>query len=294
MKYLSKLISKWMPRGADVAVDSHPRLSGIMDTINATLAHGPKTRLPKEFYDEKSREIIDRIGTEEWFSGYKESEEYRSLGIGSLLGDIVSRMIDSVQMRASGVPEDLGVRDPDVPTRTQKPNIRFGLSGCHDTTLAAIMASVGTMEGINGKWPPYTSHIAIEMFRKSEVVQPAPSLENGVAQTPRMSFWKTLLGSGAGNKLGGSLDVRKPISNYSQIEKAQLSGYYIRLRYNDRVLTIPGCKTPGNHWEGDESFCTLEAFKSIVDKFTPAQWKASCLSNLDEPAFPKVSEPAGH
>lgn len=36
-----------------------------------------------------------------------------------------------------------------------------------------------------------------------------------------------------------------------------------------------------------------EAFKSIVDKFTPSHWKEDCASNLDEPAFPKVVEPAG-
>ena len=69
MEYLSSLISKWMPEqddgSHDVAVDSHPRLSGIMDTINSTLAHGPKTRLPSKFYDPKGRDIIDKIGVEE-------------------------------------------------------------------------------------------------------------------------------------------------------------------------------------------------------------------------------------
>ncbi|CAL8574720.1 hypothetical protein XPA_000674 [Xanthoria parietina] len=56
MDYLNSLISKWMPEGGQrVAVDSHPRLSGIMDTVNSTLAHGPKTRLPSPFYDPKGR-----------------------------------------------------------------------------------------------------------------------------------------------------------------------------------------------------------------------------------------------
>lgn len=77
-------------------MDSRPRLSGIMDTINATLAHGPETRLPKEFYDDKGRAIIEKIGVEEWFSGYQESQEYRALGIGSLMGDVVTRMVGSV------------------------------------------------------------------------------------------------------------------------------------------------------------------------------------------------------
>ena len=89
--HLNKMIGKWMPEGSKVAVDSHPRLSGIMDTINSTLAHGPETRLPKEFYDNKGRAIIDKIGVEEWFSGYQESREYRMLGIGGLMGDVVCK-----------------------------------------------------------------------------------------------------------------------------------------------------------------------------------------------------------
>jgi uncharacterized SAM-dependent methyltransferase len=54
--------------------------SGIMDTVNSTLAHPQETRLPKEFYDTKGRAIIEKIGVEEWFSGYMESREYRQLG----------------------------------------------------------------------------------------------------------------------------------------------------------------------------------------------------------------------
>jgi acid phosphatase len=107
MAYLNKLLSKWMPDNSKrVAIDSHPRLSGIMDTINSTLAHGPETRLPKEFYDAKGRKIIDEIGVEEWFSGYKESREYRALGIGSLMGDLVERMVVSVENNShDGLPE---------------------------------------------------------------------------------------------------------------------------------------------------------------------------------------------
>jgi hypothetical protein len=56
------------------------KCSGIMDTVNSTLAHPQETRLPKEFYDTKGRAIIDKIGVEEWFSGYMESREYRQLG----------------------------------------------------------------------------------------------------------------------------------------------------------------------------------------------------------------------
>ena len=37
-----------------------------------------------------------------------------------------------------------------------------------------------------------------------------------------------------------------------------------------------------------------EAFKAIVDGFTPKNWKQACMSNLDKPAFPEEIEPAGY
>jgi acid phosphatase len=67
------------------------------------------------------------------------------------------------------------------------------------------------------------------------------------------------------------------------------------LRYNDRPVTMPFCKLPGNHRAGDESFCTLTAFKEAADSFTPKDWKKECMNNLGEPAMPAegVSKPLG-
>lgn len=36
-----------------------------------------------------------------------------------------------------------------------------------------------------------------------------------------------------------------------------------------------------------------EAFKSIVDKFTPTNWKQQCRANKTAPVFPEKEEPAG-
>ncbi|KAK0748737.1 histidine phosphatase superfamily [Apiosordaria backusii] len=240
MEYLSHLYSKWMdPPGQKVAVDSRPRLSGIMDTINATYAHGPQTRLPKEFYDERAREIIERVGVEEWFQGYRESREYRALGIGGLMGDLVGRMVGAV--------ENKGEED-----------VKFGLHGCHDTTLAGVLASLGAFE--TEKWPPFTSHVAVELFKDQK--------------------------GGIG---------RRSMEELSEAEKKRLEGYYVRLRYNDEVVTVPGCRKPGRHLEGDESFCTLAAFKEIVDKFTPKNWKQECrMSRGETVSVPKEPEWAGY
>lgn len=323
MDYLNKLISKWMPENSKrVAVDSHPRLSGIMDTINSTLAHGPKTRLPLEFYDNKGREIIDKIGVEEWFSGFHESNEYRSVGIGGLVGDIVARMVGSVEGKGNdGVLEVGGTTNNLGRGRGGEKNIKFGMSGCHDTTLAAILTSLGAFEG--EKWPPYTSHVAVELFRKKpwtidDTMTPRSSYDTtkrtDAVDSRTQSFWSYLFGTTketiAGSPQAPQSIARKPIQELSVEDRKKLDGYYVRVRYNDRPMVIPGCKIAGNHLEEDESFCTLvrgtstrgyqsltlfqEAFKRIADKFTPKNWKEACGSNLDQPPFPASMEEAGY
>jgi acid phosphatase len=260
MDYLNNLISKWMPETSKrVAVDSHPRLSGIMDTINSTLAHPAETRLPKEFYDKKGRDIIETIGVEEWFSGYKESQEYRALGIGGLMGDIVSRMVGSVEKNGNDGLNEIGEQNSQVMQgRGSEKGIKLGLSGCHDTTLAAVLASLGAFD--NQKWPPYTSHIALELFRKADRpgvsalgVETASSVPK-----PTKSWFSGIFGGSAVASEAGPIGIaRKKTNELSEFEKSKLDGYFVRVRYNDTPMKIPGCKPAGNHLEGDESFCTL-------------------------------------
>ena len=304
MAYLSKLISKWMPKSSpEVAVDSHPRLSGIMDTINSTLAHGPETRLPDEFYDEKLRRIIDRIGVEEWFSGYGENREYRTLGIGALAGDVVERMSAFVEGSGLSVNEVGGENGNLGHGRGGEKSIKFALSGCHDTTLAAILTSLGTFDA--KPWPPYTSHIAVELFRKPEEIDISP---DGREQGPSSATSKQADATGSTSQRPGLISSllhrntdtsssptdspltspppssgigRRPYRTLSPSERAKLRGYYVRIRYNDSTVVIPGCGPSGRHLAGDESFCTLEAFKIIVDSFTPQDWKAECGANMD-------------
>ncbi|KAK4964257.1 hypothetical protein LTR28_003903 [Elasticomyces elasticus] len=296
MAYLNTLISKWMPESSKrVAVDSHPRLSGIMDTVNATLAHGPATRLPAEFYDPKGRAIIDQIGTEEWFSGYAESREYRTLGVGALVGDVVSRMVGSAERggidrltKIDGESKEGGRGGAGTK------EIKFAMSGCHDTTLAGFLCSLGAFNGEH--WPPYTSHIAIELFRQKNTPPSLTATDSrlgAAAKNQSQGWWAALFGAAkpAAPTSGGI--GRRTVGELSSEERSNLDGYFVRLRYNDRVMTVPGCKQSGKHLEGDKSFCTLEAFKAIADTFTPKNWKKQCAANLDESAFPAAVEPAG-
>ncbi|OAP64455.1 hypothetical protein AYL99_00427 [Fonsecaea erecta] len=333
MKYLTKLIGKWMPESSDkkIAVDSHPRLSGIMDTINSTLAHGPETRLPKEFYDPRAREIIDRIGVEEWFSGYNENREYRMLGIGSLIGDVVERMTSKIEGAGLSINEIGGENGQLGMGRGGETGIRFALSGCHDTTLAGVLTSLGAFGG--EKWPPYTSHIAFELFREKDhgdaaknhapdadfLTPTTPASTEPKNQTPRggeqqavkPGFFASFLGlrsptsSPSSTSLASSsssplstpsasrsstispsvppkdLIARKPHAELSEPQRRRLDGYYVRIRYNDRVMTVPACAQPGNNYRGDASLCTFEAFKRVADGYVPKNWKVQCGQNIE-------------
>lgn len=252
-----------MPDRSRVQVDSHPRLSGIMDTVNSTLAHGPETRLPAAFYDSKGREIIDKIGVEEWFSGFKESNEYRQVGIGGLAGDIVSRMVGSVERSGNDGLLEVGGEDGDLGAgRGGEKDIKFGMSGCHDTTLAALLSSLGCFDG--EKWPPYTSHVAFELFKSADVRR--ESVDGSKLDRPataraehkqNQSALSTFFSSGGKKKLATEGMPRKPSGELTSTDKEKLNGHYVRVRYNDRPVVVPGCRLPGKHLDGDESFCTL-------------------------------------
>lgn len=252
-----------MPDESRVQVDSHPRLSGIMDTINSTLGHGPATRLPSPFYDPKGRDIIERIGVEEWFSGFSESNEYRKVGIGALAGDIVARMVGNVEKSGNdGLLEIGGEDESQGAGRGGEKEIKFGLSGCHDTSLAALLASLGCFEG--EKWPPYTSHLAFELFRESGADRQSINGEKldrpataEAAHKQNQSAITTFFSSGGKAKLATDGIARKITDELNATERQKLKGHYVRIRYNDRPVVVPGCKIPGKHLDGDESFCTL-------------------------------------
>lgn len=271
MAYLRKMLNKHMFKEAKndkqgIFVDSHPRASGVLDHLYTTLAHGPATKLPSEFYDPTVIKYLDNIVTQEWFSGYQESEEYRRLGIGGLAGDVVTRMVEHVEGEAA-------------PT-----GFRFSMSGAHDTTLAAFLASFGAFDNI---WPFYTSHIAIELFKVKEKAEEKQKDESKSSLANSISFLIP-------TKSSSNSIAHKPAAEVSPKDLERLKGYYVRLRYNDRPVTVPGCRPQGKHLDGNETFCTLEEFKRIADKFTPKDWVKECNEDLGKTAFPKKIEPAGY
>ncbi|KAJ5779976.1 Histidine phosphatase superfamily clade-2 [Penicillium paradoxum] len=281
MMYLNSLWSKYMPEESPkVAVDAHPRLSGIMDTINATDAHGPATKLPSEFYDKKGRAVLDRIAVEEWFAGYGESSEYRKLGIGALMGDVVDRMV-STAVEGGWRSETSASGSGNAQTGKA---IKFAMSGCHDTTLAAILSSVGGFQ--DESWPPFTSSVAVELFSQtprsdSSAGAMLEEFSNPSIAAKKPGVLSKLFGKSTPKEPITSETARTPLGALHEGARESLQKHYVRIRYNDRPVRIPGCAAkPENHLPGDETFCTLDAFKEIVDKFTPKDWQSECTANL--------------
>jgi acid phosphatase len=271
MTHLNKRLGKWMPEESPkMAVDSSPRLSGVMDTINATRAHGPATKLPDEFYDPQVLKDINRIVTEEWFIGYQESKEYRRLGIGALIGDLTQRMVENVR----GLPVE----------NAAKP-FKLGMAGCHDTTIAAALTALGAFRVDRDPWPNFTSSIAFELFQTRD--NDGSAVKPG--ETP--GSWSNSLFSKTRSSASSAASTRDPLPSLSTSERKQLDDHYVRVRYNDTPMTLPFCARPGNHLPGDTSFCTLVAFKQIADQMTPLDWRAECANNLKESAFPSKVEP---
>jgi acid phosphatase len=221
------------------------------------------------------------------------------LGIGGLMGDITSRMTGSVERNGNDGLVEVGGNDGRLGVgRGGETDIKFAMSGCHDTTLAAALVSLGAFE--NEKWPPFTSHIAFEMFKKrnssTSKTTTAPPVQQPMGQKSQ-SWWSSLFGSTKTFKEEGLEPegiARKPIVDLTASQRDELKDFYVRIRYNDKIMQVPGCKAEGKHLDGDTTFCTLEAFKSVVDKFTPKNWKTACMSKLDEPVSLEKPELAGY
>ncbi|OBZ84309.1 putative acid phosphatase SPBC4.06, partial [Choanephora cucurbitarum] len=60
---------------------------------------------------------------------------------------------------------------------------------------------------------------------------------------------------------------------FKQKDKDQ---HFVRVRYNENALKLPGCQAEGNHKKGDPTLCTFEAFKNVVREQVPLDWEKEC------------------
>lgn len=98
------------------------------------------------------------------------------------------------------------------------------------------------------RWPPFTSHITVELF--------------GPPSSSKPSFLSSFLST-----------FSKP------------SPHFVRLRYNGRTLKLSACAGQGKHREGSGGeVCTWEAFDAAVGKYsmTAEEWERACKGDVKE------------
>jgi acid phosphatase len=162
--------------------------------------------------------------------GYSSSELAR-LAVGRLFGDLTTALED----RVSG-------RSP----------LRLAVYSAHDTVLAPFLSSLDVFDW---RWPPFTSHVEIELFRKSN-------------QDTSSSSW----GNWFGLKKRSSTEVDGDGA-------APREDNYVRVRYNGQTMRLPACAAHDKHFPGTEGeVCTLDAFLDVAKKFsmTHEQWMREC------------------
>lgn len=254
MDCLNSLFQRWMPSQQRVAVDSNPRLHGIFDTINASPGtSSPTIQLPRGIYDTKALDMIDRIAVEEEYSGFKTSHEYRVLGIGGLLAEVIGRMGETVKQCSDRLLEagrsvslsKYSARFGMTKDHIESRRLKMAFFGCHDATFAAILTSLGAMEGENSRWPPFSSSLAIELLEQRQVSEKmkgrSTNVLHQIEDTTRFSSESEV--SLSPNLDNGARDIHLWL--------------FVRLRYNERPIIVQACRPSGRHRDGDETFCTL-------------------------------------
>ncbi|KAH8115945.1 phosphoglycerate mutase-like protein [Phellopilus nigrolimitatus] len=225
---LDKKLSRYIG-GNPIRLDGQPRASGILDTIRASTAHGIK--VPPEFEDRSVMELIEKAVVTEWFAD--KTEEVRRLGMGRLLDDLSRKMVlKAAPLALKG--------NANVASATPK----LLVHSTHDTALAALLA---TLDVYDEKWPPFTSSITFELFKK------APHAD------PPASYLQTVF------------------TAFSPFKRStQPAEHFVRIRYQNESLALPFCAESGQHLPGHPELCTLAAFRERVRALTPTDWEAEC------------------
>ncbi|GAA5999702.1 hypothetical protein JCM10207_005872 [Rhodosporidiobolus poonsookiae] len=146
--------------GSPVRIDSSPRANGILDTLLVCRAHG--IGVPPALEDPGLLRTLEDAVVHEWFDAYS-SPTFKRLAMGRLFGSLRSALQAKID---------------DPSEQTEK--TRLAVYSCHDTSIAGILNG---LDAFDGRWPPFTSHIGIELLRRPSLLssllpsflRPAPS-----------------------------------------------------------------------------------------------------------------------
>lgn len=167
--------------------------------------------------------------------------EFRRLAMGRLFSDLHSHLSSKIKNP---------LEDP----------LKLSINSCHDTSIGGIL---NALSAFNDRWPPFTSHLGIELYKTVDPSTPTPS----TSSTSTTNDPKSLT-----SRLTSLLPSSKPSSS-------SRSPHFVRVLFNGKPLLLPGCSNRGDHLEGTKgSVCTWEAFEKVLNevKIGEDEWKEAC------------------
>ncbi|KAL2312998.1 putative acid phosphatase SPBC4.06 [Schizosaccharomyces pombe] len=236
----SEMMSQFMNGQPVRVVSSHPRLSGLLDTINAAI--GSHVDFNPNLRDEQWLRDAETAVVEEWFGGYKVSKLMRQLGAGSLLNDLSMRMENFVVAEKNGSPYH-----------------RLALYGAHDVTIAAILAS---LDAFDYRWPPFTSHLEMELFEDTSSKSDSQN-QSGDNKTTDLKLFSD-----------ESTDASNSAIVAASNSARDMFDWYVRITYNSTPVVMGACR--GQGYKGNDTICPLSIFKDTVRALKPVEYHTMC------------------
>lgn len=166
--------------------------------------------------------------------------EFRRLAMGRLFSDLHSHLSSKI-------------------TNPLEDALKLSINSCHDTSIGGIL---NALNAFNDRWPPFTSHLGIELYKTVDPSTPTPSTSSTITNDS-----KSLT-----SRITSFLPSSKPSSSSK-------SPHFVRVLFNGKPLSLPGCSKVEEHLEGTKgSVCTWEAFEKVLNevKIGEDEWKEAC------------------
>ncbi|GAA6062772.1 hypothetical protein JCM10212_006885 [Sporobolomyces blumeae] len=231
--------------GHALRIDSSPRANGILDTLMVCRAHG--IDVPDVLARKDVLEVLEKGVVREWFDAYQ-VPEFRRLAMGRILSDLSSCLAHKI-------------------ARPEEDPLKLAVYSCHDTSVGGIL---NALDAFDGRWPPFTSHLGIELMRQTPTPATDSSTQPPGPSNPPSSSAPSFL-----SRFLPSPAATLPPSSSSR----DSSRHFVRLLYNGKPLALPACQPVGSHLEGTQgTVCTYEAFERLLSewKMGEKEWTEAC------------------
>ncbi|KAL7754084.1 hypothetical protein RI367_000064 [Sorochytrium milnesiophthora] len=244
------------------------------DIAASALAHDQHRNVPLTQDDFR---MLENLAVEQWFGHMYMYPVMRRFAIGRFLTELCELMdAHASPLDAAHRPSPFfSMHESHMEHLGTQQLPKFAAYSAHDTTVMPILLALNVWDG---RWPPFGSHITLELFEDTAVKAiPAPSkspsppatVKRGVTSAPALSPKQTTFASTAAAAAAATTTTTS----------LPTSQHYVRAKYNGQLLRLPGCAAAKDHYPGDETLCRMDVFRKIVDAVafkTQAEHREAC------------------